>query len=140
MSAQVGTSAGQNVLYIVMDLLMVGDRPSPGAIILGGGARTSTPPPTIISLSRRLACAGPHSQNPTLSNDWTAQMQVLMSNPELAQEQFAQWQLIHQQFQHLQYQQQLAASSNLESWQMFHHPGENDKSTGGQLNLDTRMD
>ena len=99
-------------------------------------------------------CAGPHavlqtsmlpgqnggSQNPTLSNDWTAQMQVLMSNPELAQEQFAQWQLIHQQFQHLQYQQQLAASSNLESWQMFHHPGENDKSTGGQLNLDTRMD
>ena len=80
------------------------------------------------------------SQNPTLSNDWTAQMQVLMSNPELAQEQFAQWQLIHQQFQHLQYQQQLAASSNLELWQMFHHPGENDKSTGGQLNLDTRMD
>ena len=75
-------------------------------------------------------CAGPHtgletstlpgqdsgSQNPTLSNDWTAQMQVLRSNPELAQEQFAQWQLIHQQFQHLQYQQQLAASSNLESW------------------------
>ena len=99
-------------------------------------------------------CAGPHtgletstlpgqdsgSQNPTLSNDWTAQMQVLMSNPELAQEQFAQWQLIHQQFQHLHYQQQLAASSNLESWQMFHHPGENDKSIGGQLNLDTRMD
>ena len=45
------------------------------------------------------------SPNPTLSNDWTAQMQVLMSNPELAQEQFAQWQLIHQHFQHLQYQQ-----------------------------------
>ena len=46
------------------------------------------------------SCAGPRtgletstlpgqysgSQNPTLSNDWTAQMQVLMSNPELAQE------------------------------------------------------
>ena len=30
------------------------------------------------------------SQNPTLSNDWTAQMQVLMSNPALTQEQFAQ--------------------------------------------------
>ena len=44
--------------------------------------------------------------NPSLSNDWTARMQVLISNPELAQEQFAQWQLIHQQFQHLQYQQQ----------------------------------
>ena len=99
-------------------------------------------------------CAGPHtsletstlpgqdsgSQNPTLSNDWTAQMQVLMSNPELAQEQFAQWQLFHQQFQHLQYQQQLAASSNLESWQKFHHPGEDDNSIGGQWNLDTRMD
>ena len=70
----------------------------------------------------------PKSNSP--SNNWTAQMQVLMSNPELAQEQFAQWQLIHQQFQHLHYQQQLAASSNLESWQMFHHPGENDKSIG----------
>ena len=99
-------------------------------------------------------CAGPHtsletsmlpgqeggSQNPTLNNEWTAQMQVLMSNPELAQEQFAQWQFIHQQFQHLQHQQQLAASSNLESWQMFHHPGENDKFTGGQSSMDTRMD
>ena len=53
-------------------------------------------------------CAGPHtgwetstlpeqdggSQNPTLSNDWAAQMQVLMSDPELAQEHFALWQLI----------------------------------------------
>ena len=48
--------------------------------------------------------------------------------------------VIHQQFQHLQHQQQLAASSNLESWQMFHQPGENDKSTGGQSSMDTRMD
>ena len=79
-------------------------------------------------------------QNPALNNDRTAQMQVLMSNPELAQEQFAQWQFIHQQFQHLQHQQKLAASSNLESWQMFHQPGENDKSTGGQSTMDTRMD
>ena len=74
-------------------------------------------------------CADPHagletstlpgqdggSQNPTLSNDWTAQMRALRSNAELAQEQFAQWQPTQQQFQHLQYQQQLAASSNLES-------------------------
>ena len=68
------------------------------------------------------------SQNPTLSNDWTAQMQVLMSNPDLAQEQFAQWQLLHQHFQHLQCQQQLAASSNLESRQMFQHSGEDGES------------
>ena len=80
------------------------------------------------------------SQNPTLSNDWTAQMQVLISNPELAQEQFAQWQLIHQLFQHIQYQQQFAASSNQESWQMFHHPGEDDKSIGSQWSMDTRED
>ena len=75
------------------------------------------------------------SQDPTLSNDWTAQIQYLMSNPELAQEQFAQWQFLHQH-----YQQQLAASSNLESWQMFQHSGEDGESVGGQSSLDTRMD
>ena len=99
-------------------------------------------------------CAGPHaglrtntlpgqdsgSHNPTLSNDWTGQMQVLMSNPELAQEQFAQRQFLHQHFQHLQYQQQLAASSTLESWQMFEHSSEDGESVGGQSSMDARMD
>ena len=40
-------------------------------------------------------------------NDWTAQVQALAANPAWAQEQCAQWQLLHQQDQHLQYQQQL---------------------------------
>ena len=80
------------------------------------------------------------SQNPTLSNDWTAQMQALMSNPELAQEQFGLWQLLQQHFQHLQYKQQLGASSDLESWQIFQHSGEDGESVGGQLSMDTRMD
>ena len=53
MSAQVGTSAGQVVVNIVMDQLMEGDRRSPGTIILGG--RDCLPlPPTIICWSRRL--------------------------------------------------------------------------------------
>ena len=66
-------------------------------------------------------------------------MQVLMSNPALTQEQFAQWQLLHEHSQHLQYQQQLAESSNLESWQMFQHSGENGESVGRQSSMDTRM-
>ena len=36
MSSQVGTSAGRVVQYFLVDQLMVGDRRSPGAIILGG--------------------------------------------------------------------------------------------------------
>ena len=34
--------------------------------------------------------------NPPPMNDWTAQVQVLAANPAWAQEQFAQWQLLHQ--------------------------------------------
>ena len=39
--------------------------------------------------------------NPHPLNDWTAQVQALAANPAWAQEQFAQWQLLHQQYQHL---------------------------------------
>ena len=35
--------------------------------------------------------------NPPPLNDWTAQVQALAANPAWAQEQFAQWQLLHQQ-------------------------------------------
>ena len=49
--------------------------------------------------------------NPPPLNDWTAQVQALAANPGWAQEQFAQWKLLHQQYQHLQYQQQLVATS-----------------------------
>ena len=79
-------------------------------------------------------------QDTTLINDWTAQKQAVAPNPVLAQEQAAQWQLLHQHFQHLQYQQQLAASSNLEPRQKFQHPGEDVESIGGQSSMGTRMD
>ena len=46
-------------------------------------------------------------QEPPPTNDWTAQVQALAANPAWAHEQFAQWQLLHQKYQHLQYQQQL---------------------------------
>ena len=51
------------------------------------------------------------TQGPPPLNDWTAQVQALAANPAWAQEQFAQWLLFHQQYQHLQYRQQLVASS-----------------------------
>ena len=44
---------------------------------------------------------GGGAQDPPPIHDWTAQMQALAANPAWAQEQFAQWQLPHQQFQHL---------------------------------------
>ena len=51
------------------------------------------------------------TQDPHTINDWTAQVRAPAANPAWAQEQFAQWQLLHQQYQHLQHQQQLVASS-----------------------------
>ena len=40
--------------------------------------------------------------------------------PAWAQEQFAQWQLLHQQYQRLQYQQQLVAVSTTDPWRRIH--------------------
>ena len=40
------------------------------------------------------------TQDPSPSNDWTAQVQVLAADPAWTQEQFAQWQPLHQQYQH----------------------------------------
>ena len=67
------------------------------------------------------------SQIHLLLNDWTAQVQALAANPAWAQEQFAQWQLLHQQYQHFQYQQQLVATSTTDPWQVL---PEEDGSTG----------
>ena len=41
------------------------------------------------------------TQDPPPTNDWTAQVQALAANPAWAQEQFAQWQYLRQQYQHL---------------------------------------
>ena len=65
--------------------------------------------------------------NPPLLNDWIAQAQALAANPAWAHEQFTQWQLLHQQYQHLQYQQQLVAASTTDPWQVL---PEDDGSTG----------
>ena len=71
------------------------------------------------------------------TNDWTAQVQALAANPTFAQEQFAQWQLLHRQCQHLQYQQQLVASSTTDPWQVLPDDGE---STGDRWSMDTGTD
>ena len=76
-------------------------------------------------------------QNPPPSNDWTAQVQALAANPAWAQEQFAQWQVLHQQYQHLQYQQQLVAASTTDPWQLL---PEDDGSTGDRWSMDTGTD
>ena len=79
----------------------------------GGGSTIGSGGPGTISGQ------GDGAQDPPPINDWTAQMQALAANPAWAKEQFAQWQLLHQQFQHLQYQQQLAASSTMDPWKVF---------------------
>ena len=70
--------------------------------------------PTVqeVEIQRVVLVAQEHSQtrddgtqDPPPLNDWTAKVQALAANPAWAQEQFAQWQLLHQQYQHLQYQQ-----------------------------------
>ena len=58
-------------------------------------------------------------QNPPPSNDWTAKVQALAAKQAWAQEQFTQWQLLHQQYQHLQCQQQLVAASTTDPWQVL---------------------
>ena len=75
--------------------------------------------------------------NPPPLNDWTAQVQALAAKPAWAEEQFAQWQLLHQQYQHLQYQQQLVATSTTDPWQVL---PEDDGSTGDQWSMDTGTD
>ena len=77
------------------------------------------------------------TQDPPPSNDWTAQVQALAANPAWAQEQFAQWQLLHQQCQHLQYQQQLVAASTTDPWQVLPEDG---GSTGDRWSMDTGTD
>ena len=47
--------------------------------------------------------------------DWSAQVQALAANPAWTQEQFALWQLLHQQYQHLQYERQLVSASTKKS-------------------------
>ena len=63
------------------------------------------------------------TQDPPPVNDWTAQVQAPAANPDWAQEQFAQWQLFHQQCKHLQCQQQLVASSTTDPWQVLPEDG-----------------
>ena len=75
--------------------------------------------------------------NPPPLDDWTAQVQALAANPAWAQEQFAQWQLLHQQHQHLQYQQQFVATSTTDPWQVL---PEEDESTGDRWSMDTGTD
>ena len=75
--------------------------------------------------------------NPPLLNDWTAQVQALAANPAWAQEQFAQWQLLHQLYQHLQYQQQFGATSTTDPWRVL---PEEDGSTGDRWSMDTGTD
>ena len=75
--------------------------------------------------------------NPPPSNDWIAQAQALAANPAWGQEQFTQWQLLHQQYQHLQYQQQLVATSTTDPWQVL---PEEDGSTGDRWSMDTGTD
>ena len=75
--------------------------------------------------------------NPLPLNDWTAQVQALAANPAWAQEQFTQWQVLHQQYQHLQYQQQLVAASTTDPWQVL---PEDDGSTGDRWSMDTGTD
>ena len=77
------------------------------------------------------------TQDPPPLNDWTAQVQALAANPAWAQEQFALWQLLHQQYQHLQYQQQLVAVSTTDPWQVL---PENGGSTGDRWSMDTGTD
>ena len=77
------------------------------------------------------------TQDPPPLNDWTAQVQALAANPAWAQEQFAQWPLFHQQYQHLQYQQQLVASSTTDPWQVLPEDG---GSTGDRWSMDTGTD
>ena len=66
----------------------------------GGSFPTGSGGPSVGSLPKQTGGA----PSPPLGNDWTVQMQALVSNPEMAHEQFAQWQLLHQHFQHNQYQ------------------------------------
>ena len=77
------------------------------------------------------------TQDPPPINDWTAQVQALAANPAWVQEQFAQWQLFHQQYQHLQCQQQLVAASTTDPWQVL---PENAGSTGDWWSMDTGTD
>ena len=77
------------------------------------------------------------TQDPPPFNDWTAQVQAPAANPAWAQKQFAQWQLFHQQYQHLQYQQQLVASSTTDPWQVLPEDG---GSTGNRWSMDTGTD
>ena len=74
------------------------------------------------------------TQDPPPINDWTAQVQALAANPAWAQEQFAQWQLLHQ---HLKYQQHLVAASTTDPWQVLHEDG---GSTGDRWSVDTGTD
>ena len=67
-------------------------------------------------------------------NDWTSQVPALAANPAWAQEQFAQWQLLHQQCQHLQYQQQLVTVSTTDPWRVLPEDGE---SAGDRWSMDT---
>ena len=77
------------------------------------------------------------TQDPPPINDWTAQVQAPAANSAWAQEQFAQWQLFRQQYQHLQYQQQLVASSTTDPWQVL---PEDVGSTGDRWSMDTGTD
>ena len=74
------------------------------------------------------------TQDPPPKNDWTAKVQALAANPAWAQEQ---WQLLHQQYQHLQHQQQLVASSTTDPWQVLPEDG---GSTGDRWSMDTGTD
>ena len=77
------------------------------------------------------------TQDPTPINDWTVQVQALEANPAWAQEQSAQWQLLHQQYQHLQYQQQLVTASTTDPWRVLPEDG---GSTGDRWSMDTGTD
>ena len=56
---------------------------------------------------------------------------------KLHQEQFAQWQLCHQQYQHLQYQLQLVEASTTDPWQVLPEDG---GFNGDRWSMDTGTD
>ena len=74
------------------------------------------------------------TQDPPPLNDWTAKVQALAANPARAQEQPAQRQLLHQQYQHPQHQQQLVAASTTDPWRVLPEDG---GSTADRWSMDT---
>ena len=113
-------------------------------VIIPGGLHCRIPTVQEVEIQRVVLVAQEHFQDETMAykirlflNDWTVQVQALAANPAWAQEQFAQWQLLHQQYQHLQCQQQLVAASTTDPWQVL---PEDDGSTGDWWSMDTGTD